>query len=247
MPSLKSVFTVFVVLVVISALFSVKGFLDFKAEKEKKIALLIEEKAALQAENVEITKRSREIEEQNAALRTDVQDKESAAAGHLARVRQLEDDLKVARVNAFTASTPAEYKVKIAQFYPEMNKSDWAVIQTVSNSGRKRNYLKVPLGMADAFMFHQTRAENLSLQKGELTDVIKLKDQIIELKDQINELIEEKATIYREGYDKAYTSYMAANKDFIELLKKPNFEVKIPRMGTVLGATLLGVLLGVGL
>jgi hypothetical protein len=50
-----------------------------------------------------------------------------------------------------------------------------------------------------------------------------------------------------EGYDKAYAAYVAANKDFVDVLKQPNFKLDVPKAGALLGCSLIGLALGAGL
>ena len=248
MDSLKKWSWIVVVVVVVVLIASMSSFLTSRAERQQRIAQLTMELEELTEEKEATDRRAAEIDMENARLRTQVDTLQTEAAAHLETVSRLQDELEVARVNAFTTTEPGDYVEKIKDYYPEMAGSDWAVIQTTDpSSGLRRNYLKVPLGMADAFMFQQSRADNLEQQTAELTTVVELKNDIIGLQDRINVLTEEKSTAYMQAYNNAYAAYVAANKDFIDMLKQPNFKIDMPKRGALAACTALGLLLGAGI
>ena len=244
MLNAKRWITILAVVAVAVTLYSVWSGL-VSAKNLQKIQELTVERDNLIMQKSEIETHVAALTKEKADLEAKVKDDQTQAAEHSAKQQQLERDLAVARESAFTGTQPEEYKTKIALFYPAMAKSDWEVMEVTTPSGRKRNYLKVPLGMADTFMFQQTRADNLQSQTQELKSVVDLQTDIIGLQRRITTVTEEKAAAYKEGYDAAYTAYQSANKDLIALLKQPRFQV--PKAGALIACSLLGVALGAGL
>jgi hypothetical protein len=194
-------------------------------------------KLQLETTNAEILARERALEEQVRAKQTDVD-------ANLAEVQRLSAELDAVRVQQFTTSRPAEYRQKIANFFPEMAGSDWGVYQAKDENGLNANYLRVPLGMADAFMFNQSARVNLEEQNEQLTDAVDLQREIIGLKDEVVALERQRADAWQQGFDTAFMAYSEINQELRDELRQPKFNVDMPKRGVLVGTTLLGILLG---
>ncbi len=231
--------------VVAAVLYSVYSSL-VSAKNLEKIRQITAERDMLMMQRDDIEQRAAAITKEKEQLEAKVKEEETLVAAHTTKQQQLEQQLAAALQNSFTGTQPEEYKAKIAQFYPAMARSDWEVMQVVSMpSGLKRNYLKVPLGMADTFMFQETRAKNLQAQTDELKSVVDLQHEMLGLQERVSMLTEQKAEAYKQGYDAAYSAYRAENKDLVELLKQPR--IQVPKAGALLACSLLGVALGAAL
>ena len=247
MINFKHLFWIVVAVFVVVVFASLPSFFTFKAQREAKIAELNAELAQLTSQKVQVDRRAGEIDSQNAALKEQISDLRSQVKTHLDHVTELEKQLEVTRVNVFSTADPSEYTAKINQAFPEMKNSGWSIIETASESGRKRLWLRFPLGMVDAFIATLDDAKSLNVQKEDLKSAVTLQNDMIGLHERINKLSEEKAQIYKQAYNDAFIAYSSANKDFIDLLKQPNFRIEVPKRGALIGCTLLGVLLGTAL
>jgi uncharacterized protein HemX len=245
--NLKLWFWLVVAVFVVAVVASIPSFFTFKAQKEAKIAELNAELAQLTAQKSEVERHAGEIDAQNAAFRAQIGDLQGQVQMHLDKVMELQAQLAVARVNTFATADPSEYAAKINQAFPEMAKSGWSIIETSSASGRTRLWVRFPLGMVDSFINAQEEARSSGAQANELKSAVQLQNDMIGLHERINQLSEEKAEMYMQAYNDALAAYTSANKDFVELLKQPNFKVDVPKRGALIGCTLLGVLLGTAL
>jgi len=240
-------FWLVVVVFVAAVIGSVPSFYMFKAQKEAKIADLNAELTRLTSQKAEVDKRAAEIDAEKATLTKQNEELRTQVQARVDRVTELEQQLQTARVHAYEPADPGDYTAVINKAFPEMKNSGWSIIETTGTTGRKSLWVRFPLGMVDAFVAKLEESESLGAQKDELKSAVKLQDEMLGLHQRIDQLLEEKSATYMQAYNDALDAYKSANKDFVELLKQPNFKVDVPKRGALIGCTLLGIVLGAAL
>jgi len=236
-----------IIVLLLGISFTAWAYIDERNRNRERITELEQDQAEMLTLRDRLNEQNAQLEMQRDELQAQVMSLQGEVGDRLAQVEELEDELETARSTQFTSTRPAEYREKIAQFYPEMAGSDWGVFQARDENGLIGNYLKVPLGMADAFMLQETRADIREAQNEQLTNTVELQQQIIGLQGEISDLERQRADAWREGFDTASTAYLSVNEELRDQLGKARFRLELPKRGTLVGTTVLGLLIGAGL
>lgn len=229
---------------VIAVLTAVLAYMFGLNSNREKIEQLIAEKTRLETQKQEVEKKVEENSKIQEELNTEVDSLLNERDRLKTEVAELEIQRKANQLSVRRLRNTDQIIKKFIDTYQQLNESNVFVFEhPINREGTlKMDYAGIPSAYLETFMIEHDRADKYLKEKNALDSAVALGDQVFKLKDSIYVLEKEKFQLYKTAYEDAYNAYMKINKDYIDELKKPKFE--LPHWGAVLGGAAAGYLIG---
>lgn len=163
-----------------------------------------------------------------------------------ARVEEMEAERAEQQLAVWQLRTADDTEREFAQVYPEFAPAMRAT-ELVTDDGDSIRYIMLPTNFARSFMVFRQNSDAFEAQRDSLLVLDEKNVQIIELQDSIQVLTAANADALRIGYDSAFARYEERTEEYIRLLDQPRFRFDVPTVTGLLGATAVGIVLGVTL
>jgi len=232
---------VFAVLLLLAITYITAKYID-----QEEILRVTKEREQLQQQREELLALVAEKDAQKKELEAKVGNLESEVELKRAEVDSLEGARQEAQTSVRKLRTENELENQLMEAFPEVKESmKMTEVPVDGLPGMKLHYFSVPFRFAETFLIEHQNSKNYMMQRDQLKEVDQMQQKIISLEKNIVVLEEEKTAAYKTGYDSAYVKYLAINEKYEELLKNPpSIEFGLPQIGTIIGGTAAGILIG---
>lgn len=170
---------------------------------------------------------------------------EAEADRLLDRIQQLENERAASQLSVRRLRRADDLRARIESTFPEMAASKWGVTEVFDDeNGVGIEYLLVPLWFSETFIIDHQNALAFRTQVDTFRVLDGLRQQISQLQDSVLTLERSSREAYRNGFDAAYSQYMALNREYIDELKRPRFDLGLPGgIATLIGSFGAGALM----
>jgi hypothetical protein len=170
---------------------------------------------------------------------------ETEATRLLGRIEELENERVSNQLSVRRLRRTEDLRTRIESTFPEMAASQWGVTEVFDEAnGVGVEYLLVPLWFSETFIIDHQNSLAFRTQVDTFRVLDGLRQQISQLQDSVFTLERSSRDAYRTGFDAAYTQYMALNREYIDELKRPRFDLGVPGgIATMLGSFGAGALM----
>lgn len=215
----------------------------------EKIARLEAERAALNAKHEILTAQVAERDSVQDILKDEIAKYKEEANGYREQVDDIEAQRRADQLSVRTLRREDELQQRLRDTFPEMAGSDWGVTDVYNEAeDLDIKYLLVPLWFSETFIIDHLNSVSYQAQRDKLLLVDSLQARTIALQDSIYVLEHINRLEYERGYYEAFAMYTELSGDYISHLKDPpKISLGFPRLGTIVGAALAGVAVGVAI
>jgi len=170
---------------------------------------------------------------------------EAEADRLLDRIQQLENERAASQLSVRRLRRADDLRARIESTFPEMAASKWGVTEVFDDeTGVGIEYLLVPHWFSESIIIHDQNALAFRTQVDTFRVLDGLRQQISQLQDSVLTLERSSREAYRNGFDAAYSQYMALNREYIDELKRPRFDLGLPGgIATLIGSFGAGALM----
>ena len=170
---------------------------------------------------------------------------EAEAGRLLARIDELESERVANQLSVRRLRRTDDLRARIETTFPEMAASQWGVTEVFDEAnGVGIEYLMVPLWFSETFLIDHQNSLAFQTQVDTFRVLDGLRQQITQLQDSVLILERSSRTAYQNGYDTAFARYEALNREYIDQLRRPRFNLGVPGgIATMLGSFGAGALL----
>jgi hypothetical protein len=170
---------------------------------------------------------------------------EVEASRLLGRIDELERARVANQLSVRRLRRTEDLRARIETTFPEMAASRWGVTEVFDDAnGVGIEYLMVPLWFSETFLIDHQNSLAYRTQVDTFRVLDGLRQQISQLQDSVLTLERGSRLAYQNGYDTAYQLYQSLNREYIDELKRPRFDLGVPGgIATMLGSFGAGALM----